>query len=138
MRTRVPLADDFVNGDVSFWYADRPPPPREPLPGDRDADVCIVGAGYTGLWTAYYLKKADPSLRIAVLEARFAGFGASGRNGGWLNDGSRAARPLREHPTAATAVLRLQQAMFDAVDEVIATAGARGSTPTSSRAACST
>ena len=49
------------------------PPLRPALPGDRDADVCIVGAGYTGLWTAYYLKRADPSLRIAVLEARFAG-----------------------------------------------------------------
>ena len=59
--------------------------PATRLPGDRDADVCIVGAGYTGLWTAYYLKQADPSLRITVLEARFAGFGASGRNGGWLS-----------------------------------------------------
>ena len=55
------------------------------LPGDRDADVCIVGAGFTGLWTAYYLKRTDPSLRIVVLEARFAGFGASGRNGGWAS-----------------------------------------------------
>ena len=46
--------------------------------------MCIVGAGYTGLWTAYYLKRADPALRIVVLEASFAGFGASGRNGGWV------------------------------------------------------
>jgi glycine/D-amino acid oxidase-like deaminating enzyme len=44
-----------------------------------------VGAGYTGLWTAYYLKKADPTLRIAVVEAEVAGFGASGRNGGWCS-----------------------------------------------------
>lgn len=72
-----------INGQVSHWF-DELPAYRAPLPGDRDADVCIVGAGYTGLWTAYYLKRADPSLRIAVLEARFAGFGASGRNGGWL------------------------------------------------------
>src|SRR3569623_3653704 len=73
-----------INGAVSHCFSELPRP-RPALPGDRDADVCIVGAGYTGLWTAYYLKKADPSLRIAMLEARFAGFGASGRNGGWLS-----------------------------------------------------
>ncbi len=73
-----------INGAVSHWFSELPQP-RPALPGDRDADVCIVGAGYTGLWTAYYLKQADPSLRIVVLEARFAGFGASGRNGGWLS-----------------------------------------------------
>jgi glycine/D-amino acid oxidase-like deaminating enzyme len=62
-----------------------PQPLRPALPGDRDADVTIVGAGYTGLWTAYYLAKADPTLRIVVLEAETAGFGASGRNGGWCS-----------------------------------------------------
>ncbi|RUY47615.1 FAD-dependent oxidoreductase, partial [Mesorhizobium sp. M7A.F.Ca.CA.001.13.2.1] len=47
--------DAKVNGNVSFWYADIGLPPyRAPLPGDLEADVCIVGAGYTGLWTAYY------------------------------------------------------------------------------------
>ncbi len=73
-----------LNGAVSHWF-DQIPTPRPALPGDREADVCIVGAGYTGLWTAYYLTQADPRLRITVLEARFAGFGASGRNGGWLS-----------------------------------------------------
>jgi glycine/D-amino acid oxidase-like deaminating enzyme len=68
----------------SLWLPS-PPPRRPPLPGDRDADVAIVGAGYTGLWTAYYLARADPGLRIAVLEAQFAGYGASGRNGGWCS-----------------------------------------------------
>ncbi len=47
--------------------------------------MCIVGAGFTGLWTAYYLKRAAPDLRVVVLEREFAGFGASGRNGGWLS-----------------------------------------------------
>ncbi|HET7387259.1 MAG TPA: FAD-binding oxidoreductase [Nocardioidaceae bacterium] len=59
--------------------------PREPLPGDVSADVVIVGAGFTGLWTAYYLLRADPTLRVVVLEAETAGFGASGRNGGWCS-----------------------------------------------------
>ena len=51
------------NGDVSFWYADIGGVPgyRPPLQGDIVADVCIVGAGYTGLWTAYYLKQAAPA-----------------------------------------------------------------------------
>ena len=64
----------------SFWHDSLPQPvtPRPTLPGDLEADVVIVGAGYTGLWTAYYLKKADPALRVVVLESEYAGFGASG------------------------------------------------------------
>ena len=63
---------------MSFWMSVLPPvPPRAPLPGDATSDVAIVGAGYTGLWTAYYLATADPALRIVVLEAEIAGFGAS-------------------------------------------------------------
>jgi glycine/D-amino acid oxidase-like deaminating enzyme len=58
---------------------------RPALPGRTTADVAIVGGGYTGLWTAYYLSLADPSLRIVVLEAAYCGFGASGRNGGWVS-----------------------------------------------------
>jgi glycine/D-amino acid oxidase-like deaminating enzyme len=77
------------NGDVSFWYQDMGglPPLRPGLPGDISADVCIIGAGYTGLWSAYYLKKANPALAIVLVEKEFAGFGASGRNGGWLTGG---------------------------------------------------
>jgi glycine/D-amino acid oxidase-like deaminating enzyme len=59
--------------------------PRAPLDGDLHVDIAIVGAGFTGLWSAYYLLEADPSLRIAVLESEIAGFGASGRNGGWCS-----------------------------------------------------
>ena len=55
-----------VNGAVSHWFS-RVPEPRPGLPGDREADVCIVGAGYTGLWTAYYLTHLDPSLAVTVL-----------------------------------------------------------------------
>jgi glycine/D-amino acid oxidase-like deaminating enzyme len=69
------------------WWAtlEQPPAPRAPLDGDLDVDVAIVGAGFTGLWTALFLAKADPTLRVAVLEASVAGAGASGRNGGWAS-----------------------------------------------------
>lgn len=69
----------------SHWLAEIGPiEPRAPLDGDRDADVCIVGAGFTGLWTAYELRRAAPDLEVMVLDAHHAGFGASGRNGGWV------------------------------------------------------
>jgi glycine/D-amino acid oxidase-like deaminating enzyme len=57
---------------------------RPALEHDLDVDVAIIGAGYTGLWSAYYLKRQAPELNIAIVEAQTAGFGASGRNGGWL------------------------------------------------------
>lgn len=73
--------------DLSLWHAslEEPLEPRPSLPGDTDADVVVVGAGLTGLWTAYYLVRADPTLRVVVLEQEIAGFGASGRNGGWCS-----------------------------------------------------
>lgn len=114
-----------VNGRVSHWFAELPTP-RQGLPGDRDADVCIVGAGYTGLWTAYYLKQADPSLRITVLEARFAGFGASGRNGGWLSGLAPGHRTLLAKRHGRPQVIAWQHALNDAVDEVIAVAAREG------------
>ena len=58
---------------------------RSALDGAIDADIAIVGGGFTGLWSAYYLKQLDPSLRIVILEAERIGFGASGRNGGWCS-----------------------------------------------------
>ncbi|WP_411107873.1 NAD(P)/FAD-dependent oxidoreductase [Streptomyces sp. c-19] len=108
-----------VNGGISFWYAqDGTPAPREPLPGDISADVCIVGGGYTGLWTAYYLKKAVPFLNITVLEAKFCGYGASGRNGGWLYNGI-AGRDRYAKLHGHEAAVRLQQAMNATVGEVV-------------------
>ncbi|MFB7996777.1 NAD(P)/FAD-dependent oxidoreductase [Streptomyces sp. NPDC056002] len=108
-----------VNGGISFWYADDGiPTAREPLPGDASADVVIVGGGYTGLWTAYYLKKAAPFLRITVLEQKFCGYGASGRNGGWLYNGI-AGRDRYAKLHGRDAAVRLQEAMNDTVSEVI-------------------
>ena len=55
---------------ISYWFDSLgvEPEPRPSLPGDLEVDVAIVGGGYTGLWAAYYLKQADPSCRVAVLE----------------------------------------------------------------------
>lgn len=71
---------------ISLWMdqLDEPLVARAALEQDLDVDVAIIGAGYTGLWTAYYLKRQAPDLNIVILEAQTAGFGASGRNGGWL------------------------------------------------------
>ncbi|WP_304109403.1 FAD-binding oxidoreductase [Mycolicibacterium bacteremicum] len=113
------------NGWVSHWF-DTLPTPRPRLPGDRDADVCIVGAGYTGLWTAYHLKKADPGLRVTVLEARFAGYGASGRNGGWLSGLVPGDRNRMAKAHGRERVVAWQRALNDAIDEVIAVAAAEG------------
>jgi glycine/D-amino acid oxidase-like deaminating enzyme len=117
----------LVNGEVSFWWRDvGRPAARAPLPGPLQVDVCIVGAGYTGLWTAYYLKKADPTLRIVVLEQRFAGFGASGRNGGWLTNEITGGRGAMLAGYSREAVGRQQSAMNETVDEVIRVAALEG------------
>ena len=92
--------------------------PREALPGDVDADVAIVGAGLTGLWTAYYLAEADPSLRTVVLEKDIAGFGASGRNGGWCSPffGPSIAAIAAEH--GRDAAIAVQRALLDSIREI--------------------
>ncbi|MFB7498180.1 NAD(P)/FAD-dependent oxidoreductase [Streptomyces sp. NPDC056161] len=119
-------ASSVVNGGISFWYADDGlPAARAPLTGDASADVVIVGGGYTGLWTAYYLKKTAPFLRITVLEQKFCGYGASGRNGGWLYNGV-AGRDRYARLHGHEAAVRLQRAMNDTVAEVVAVTEAEG------------
>lgn len=119
-------ASSVVNGGISFWYADDGlPAVREPLTGDATADVVIVGGGYTGLWTAYYLKKAAPFLRVTVLEQKFCGYGASGRNGGWLYNGI-AGRDRYAGLRGHEAAVRLQKAMNDTVGEVVRVAEEEG------------
>lgn len=100
--------------------------PRPPLDGDTEVDVAIVGAGFTGLWTAYHLLRGDPGLRVLVVERQIAGFGASGRNGGWcsaLFPASEAAL-TRRHGRAAA--LAMGAAMRDTVDEVGKAVAAEG------------
>ncbi|HEX5016195.1 MAG TPA: FAD-dependent oxidoreductase, partial [Actinomycetes bacterium] len=102
------------------------PTPRPPLQGSTSVDVCIVGGGFTGLWTAYYLKKADPSIDVLVVEQRFAGYGASGRNGGWLFGGIAGSRRGYAETHGRQAVIDLQHAMNATVDEVIEVAEREG------------
>ncbi len=113
---------------ISFWMStvDDDLTPSPALDRDLDVDVAIVGAGYTGLWTAYYLSVADPTLRIAIVEARIAGFGASGRNGGWCSAllPTSPGELVRRHGRAAA--LDLIHAMESTVDEVGRVARAEG------------
>src|SRR5215469_10272301 len=99
MRMTSPASGTSRERSISFWYSQLDPAPRQrpASMGSREADVCIVGGGFTGLWTAYQLLAAEPSLEVVLLEAEVIGFGASGRNGGWV-EGRLAGS--REHWTA--------------------------------------
>lgn len=103
---------------TSLWSATWTRPAVEPVDAPRDADVIIVGGGYTGLWTALSLVSAEPSTRVVVLERHQVGFGASGRNGGWCS----ALLPIGLDALAAlhgrTSAIALQRAMFDTVASV--------------------
>ena len=128
-----------AHGDSDLWsletasttplWIDRLEPPitaRAGVDGDLDVDVAIVGGGFSGLWTAYYLRQLEPSLRVAVLERHYCGFGASGRNGGWAVGelaGSVADYSRRSSPTESRRLLR---AAFDAVDEIGRVAATEG------------
>ena len=104
----------------SFWleHAGDDLTPRDPLDGSTTVDVAILGAGFTGLWTAYHLLRREPSLNVAVLEAEIAGFGASGRNGGWCFSGfPLSPQELTERYGRETA-RAISLAMYDSVDDV--------------------
>lgn len=127
MTQRFTTDAEFVNGDVSFWIRSTGTPQRRALlPGDVTADVAIIGGGLTGLWTAYYLKKAEPGLDIAVIEREFVGFGASGRNGGWMS--AEPAGQFRRYARSGGvgAARNLQREMFGAVRESVDVARAEG------------
>ena len=116
---RAALADAVPR---SFWLdrADAPPP-APPLPGDDDADLVVVGAGYTGLWAALLAKTADPTRDVLLLDARTAGWAASGRNGGFcaaslthgLDNG------LARFPDEMAALERLGAENLDAIEKTV-------------------
>ncbi len=113
---------------LSYWLSSVPGEltPSDPLPGDLDVDVAIVGAGFTGLWTAYYLATSQPGLRIAVLEREIAGFGASGRNGGWCSALFPASLAKLERMAGRGPAVAMYRAMQDTVGEVGRVAAAEG------------
>ncbi|HXW88553.1 MAG TPA: FAD-dependent oxidoreductase [Streptosporangiaceae bacterium] len=113
---------------LSFWHDTVPGTlaAGEPLTGDAQADVAIIGAGFTGLWTAYYLHRADPSLRIVVCEREIAGYGASGRNGGWCSALFPASLTKLERMSDRSGAIAMQRAMHETVDEVGRVAAAEG------------
>jgi glycine/D-amino acid oxidase-like deaminating enzyme len=106
--------------DVSFWLetSGDDVTARPALDGSARADVAIVGGGYTGLWTALYLLRDDPTLRVVVLEAETCGFGASGRNGAWCAPGLNIGLRLLERRHGRDAARAVHRATFDAVHEV--------------------
>lgn len=105
---------------LSFWLetARDPLTPRPALTADIAVDVAIVGGGYSGLWTAYYLLAQEPGLEIAILESEFCGYGASGRNGGWCSSRFPLAPEVLERRYGAAAARATIRAMYDTVDEV--------------------
>jgi glycine/D-amino acid oxidase-like deaminating enzyme len=113
---------------LSLWHETTPDgwAPRPPLPGDATTDVAVVGAGFTGLWTALYLARADPTLRVTVLEAEVAGFGASGRNGGWCSALFPASLDSLAKRSSRSAAMAQHQAMRGSVDEVLRVATEEG------------
>jgi len=113
---------------LSLWHDTVPGTltPGEPLGSDIEADVAIVGGGFTGLWTAYYLARADPRLRVVVCEREIAGYGASGRNGGWCSALFPASLPKLERMAGWDAAITMHKAMRATVDEVGRAAAVEG------------
>lgn len=105
---------------LSLWHADASLSPfrSEPLGSDLDVDVAIIGAGYTGLWTAYFLKQEQPNLSVAILEAETVGYGASGRNGGWCSGLFPTSMKKIASLSSRNAAIKLQQTMNNAVTEM--------------------
>lgn len=105
---------------LSLWWDGLPDPlrMRAPLDGDIDVDVAVVGGGFTGLWTAYYLAEADPGLRIAVIERDVVGFGASGRNGGWCSALFAVSEQRLDEEAGPGAGVAMRRAMVGTVAEV--------------------
>lgn len=104
---------------VSFWHEAVDLTARPALKGDIETDVAIIGAGLTGLWTAYYLQKQNPKLSITLIDKNVAGFGASGRNGGWAS----ALFPQTTTALVSTYGFDAAKALRDAMVETISEIG---------------
>jgi glycine/D-amino acid oxidase-like deaminating enzyme len=107
-------------GRYSFWLetAGEDLSPRAGLQHSTEVDVAVLGGGYSGLWTAYYLLRQNPGLRVAVVEREIVGFGASGRNGGWCSPKFPVTASVLAERYGSDATRALYLAMHEAVDEV--------------------
>lgn len=114
------------NGSLSFWMSrdgiDVPVTRR--LDRADDVDVAIIGAGLSGLWTAWALRQNDPQLSVAVLEAEQLGFGASGRNCGWLSAKPVGIRSVLSKVAGRDGVLAVERHLRDAMHDVVRILGA--------------
>jgi glycine/D-amino acid oxidase-like deaminating enzyme len=121
-------ADEASMRALSMWHDTHPGPftPRPALAGDLEVDVAIVGGGYSGLWTAYYLRLLDPTLRVVVIEREVVGFGASGRNGGWCIGEVAASPDVVQRASSNDMARRFLHEVHGSVDEVGRVAAAEG------------
>lgn len=112
------------NGGISHWLASRGIVPgrvddaRPPVEGSVRAEVCIVGGGFTGLWLAHHLLEIAPALDIVLVEQETCGFGASGRNAGWVSPLVPGNRQAFARTSSRDDAVRLQRRMLEAVDEI--------------------
>lgn len=119
----------YQNGRLGFWMSSsEPETDRYPrYQGDTAVDVAIIGGGYTGLWASYFLKKLEPSLSVAVFEAEQVGYGASGRNGGWVSHMIPGNRKKFARTSLGTEGSRaLQREFITSVDAILSTLSAEG------------
>ena len=91
---------------------------RQPLLQDLSCDIAIIGGGYSGLWSAYYLKKLLPDSRIVIIEAKQVGFGASGRNGGWCSGFLPISLNEIEQKYGRSEAIKMYNESFQTLDEI--------------------
>lgn len=126
MTDRPPIVRTVASATTGALWLDRLDPPIKARPSltalgsdaPAQVDVAIIGGGYSGLWTAYYLAKLNPALSILVIEREFCGFGASGRNGGWCEGMLAGSLEKYAARSSMDEAVRLVRAMHDTVDEV--------------------
>ena len=102
----------------SLWQATAGKELRRPaLQSDLDVDFAVIGGGYSGLWTAYWLKRLEPTAKVALIERDHVGFGASGRNGGWFSALFPASMDKLAKWASRDDAIAQQRAMNDIVEE---------------------
>jgi len=114
----------FDSWHSSLWSDHREVMPNQPVTGPAAHDIVIIGGGYTGLWTAYYLSELLPHKDIAVIDGHQPGFGASGRNGGWCSALFPVSLQSLSERTSRDAAIAMQHALHNTVKDIEATVNA--------------